>query len=83
MYYSWTDYVGRSKRLIVPSELRDRVLYYCHDSKDSGHLGQSKTLDKLKEKFYWYGMSSDSLIYVKQCSICNQNKKENRTPEVL
>ena len=80
MYYSWTYREGRSNCFIVPSELRDRVLYFCHDSKDSGHLGQSKTLDKLKEKFYWYGMSKDCVIYVQQCSVCNQNKKGNRTP---
>ena len=80
MYYSWTYREGRSCCLIVPSELRDKVLYFCHDSKDSGHLGQTKTLDKLKEKFYWYGMSKDCYIYVKQCSVCNKGKKGNRTP---
>ncbi|MCG8035188.1 MAG: DDE-type integrase/transposase/recombinase [Candidatus Thiodiazotropha taylori] len=79
MYYSWTYREGLSKCLVVPKELRDRVLYFCHDSKDSGHLGQTKTLDRLKEKFYWYGMSRDSDIYVKQCTTCNKNKKGNRT----
>ena len=79
MYYSWTYREGRSKCLIVPIELRDRMLYFCHDSKDSGHLGQSKSLDKLYEKFYWYGMPKDCIIYVKRCSTCNKNKKGNRT----
>ncbi|MEW8187006.1 MAG: reverse transcriptase domain-containing protein, partial [Candidatus Thiodiazotropha endolucinida] len=67
MYYSWTNIEGRSNCLIVPAELRDKVLYYCHNSKESGHLGQSKTIDRLKEKFYWYGLSRDGSIYVKQC----------------
>ena len=80
MYYDWSYHEGRSSCLVVPHSLRQKVLYYCHDSKDSGHLGQSKTLDRLKERFYWYGMTRDSDIYVKQCSICNQNKKRNRTP---
>ena len=79
MLYSWTYREGRSICLIVPIELRDRILYFCHDSKDSGHLGQSKTLDKLKEKFYWYGVSKDCIIYVKQCSTCSKIKKGNRT----
>ena len=80
LYYSWTNVVGRSDCLIVPEEFRPRVLYFCHDSKDSGHLGQTKTLDRLKQRFYWYGMSKDSNIYVKQCSNCNKNKKGNRLP---
>ena len=80
MYYDWSYHEGRSRCLVVPESLRQKVLYYCHDTKDSGHLGQSKTLDRLKETFYWYGMTRDSDIYVKQCSVCNKNKKRNRTP---
>ena len=80
LYYVWADRNNRSPCLVVPAELRLKVLYYCHDSRDSGHLGQDKTLEKLKERFYWYGMSKDSSIYVQQCSSCNKNKKGNRTP---
>ena len=80
LYYSWSNCDYRSDCLVVPAELRPRVLYNCHDSKGSGHLGQDKTLDKLKQRFYWYGMSRDSDIYVKQCSTCNKNKKGNRKP---
>lgn len=80
MYYSWANLKDRSECLVVPQELRPRVLYYCHDSRGSGHLGQKKTLDRLKQRFYWYGMSKDSDICVKQCSNCNKNKKGNRNP---
>ena len=80
LYYVWTDRDDRSQCLVVPTELRLKVLYHCHDSRDSGQLGRTKTLDKLKQRFYWYGMSRDSNIYVKQCPSCNKNKKGNRTP---
>ena len=81
LYYSWANYPGRSDCLVVPTVLRPRVLYYSHDSKGSGgHLGQKKTLDRLKQSFYWYGMSRDSDVYVKRCKTCNVNKKGNRTP---
>ena len=80
LFYVWIDCDTRSQRLVVPAELRLKVLYYCHDSKESGHLGQTKTLDRLKERFYWYRMSKDSDLFVKQCSVCNRNKKGNRTP---
>lgn len=81
LFYSWANHEGHSDCFIVPTELRPRVLYHTHDSKGSGgHLGQKKTLDRLKQRFYWYGMSRDSNIYVQQCSTCNKNKKGNRRP---
>ena len=78
LFYSWERSYTMSKCLIVPSDLHSKVLYFCHISKDPGHFGQQKTPDKLKEMFYCYGMSRDSDLYVKQCSVCNTNKKGNR-----
>ncbi len=80
LYYSWVSRdTGMTQRcLVVPSQLQSRVLYFCHSSKESGHLGQAKTLDRLRDRFYWYGMSGDSTRYVKQCGVCNRNKKTNR-----
>ncbi len=37
--------------LVVPNELRRESLRYIHD-KESGHLGQHKTLLKAEEYFY-------------------------------
>ena len=75
LFYSWERPYTMSKCLIVSSDLHSKVLYFCHNSKDSGHLGQQ--MDKLKEMSYWYGMSRDSDLYVKQCSVGNTNKKGN------
>ena len=82
MYYDWSCYESRFKCLVVPIyiySLRQKLLYYCHDSKDLVHLGQFKTLDRLKESVYWYSMTRDKDTYVKQCSVCNKNKRD-RTP---
>ena len=40
-------------QLIVPSSLRDTVLTYLHTK--AGHLGIRKTLEKIKERYYWPG----------------------------
>ncbi|MCG8109820.1 MAG: RNase H-like domain-containing protein, partial [Candidatus Thiodiazotropha taylori] len=66
LYYSWANRDDRSDCLVVPAEFRQKVLYLCHDLKSSGHLGQTKTLDRLKQQFYWHGMSRDCNIYVQQ-----------------
>ena len=45
--------------------------------KTAGHLGQTKTLLKLKQHFLWHNMTHDCENYVKASPICNQNKKAN------
>ncbi|CAG2185028.1 unnamed protein product [Mytilus edulis] len=66
--------------LVVPSELKGEVLKNCHDTKTSGHLGQKKTLDKLKQAFLWYNMRKDCDDYVSTCATCSQNKKAHVQP---
>ena len=46
---------GIRYRLMVPQCLRDKVLEGVHESAIGGHLGDEKTLQKLKEQFYWLG----------------------------
>ena len=63
---------------ISPSCMKDQILKYCHDIRSSGHLGQDKTLSKLKKVDHWHGMSTDCKLYVKTCHICNRQKKVNK-----
>ena len=51
-------FIGRGNyesylQLIVPQILGETVLAELHEGSTEGHLGQEKTLDKLKEYFYW------------------------------
>lgn len=41
------------KRIAVPDALKNEVLVWCHDRFTSGHLGISKTLERIKQRFYW------------------------------
>ena len=45
-----------------------------HGGKVGGHLGQTKTLAKVRQRFYWYGMSADVRSYVRQCNVCASKK---------
>jgi len=38
----------------------------------NGHLGIDKTQAKLKQFAYWRGWTSDAMLQVKRCSVCNQ-----------
>ncbi len=64
--------------LVIPETMRKRVLSACHDPPDMGHQGVDRTKARLRERYYWYGMSKSVGQYVQSCSVCNQNKKPNR-----
>jgi hypothetical protein len=41
----------------------------------AGHQGIERTVEKVKSRYYWRGISKDVSAYVKGCMDCNQNKK--------
>ena len=61
-------------QVIVPRKARRSILYACHDMKTSGHLGVSKTVSKIKQKFYWPGLQSDVRSYIAGCETCSKRK---------
>ena len=70
------DLLYQGDRLIVPSDsqLRTRILAECHDSTTGCHFGRDKTLDAVKSRFSWEGMSTDVDRYVASCDACQRNK---------
>ena len=65
-------------RLCIPAGA-DKLpfLQAMHDSKTGGHLGERKTLAKMQDSYYWKGMYSDVVSYVRSCQIC-QLRRSNR-----
>ena len=63
---------------VTPDVLKDEMLRLCHDIRSAGYLGQDKTLAKLRNVVYWYGMTTDCKVYVKTSSVCNKQKKTLR-----
>ncbi len=63
------------RQLVLPTrELQQQALQHCHDAKWSGHLGISKTLQRVKDRFFWTNMNRDVELYVKGCNACNNRK---------
>jgi hypothetical protein len=67
-------------QLIVPQKLKRDVMFQMHDSILSGHLGQRKTREKIRQKFYWFAMRDDVNVYVAQCDVCASIKLPTKTP---
>ena len=66
---------------LVPTGMQDEVMAGCHDCLTAGHLGQKKTLDRVKRSFIWHELSTDVGIYVCSCPTCNKNKKSTIKPK--
>lgn len=70
-------------RLYAPTAMKRSLLEYYHDHPLAGHLGMSKTLARLKLRFYWPGLSSDAKQYVASCPTCQFTKPSQKKPAGL
>jgi hypothetical protein len=65
----------KSARRVVPKMYREQIVKLCHDPPLAGHQGIERTVEKVKSRYYWRGISKDVSAYVNGCMECNQNKK--------
>ena len=69
------------ERLCVPEgEVRTKLLHDHHSTPCTGHLGESKTLNRLLPKYYWKNMRETVKQYIKSCHSCQQIKSRNHKP---
>ncbi len=61
-------------RIVVPEAARSFVLRAAHAHKLAGHQGEKKTMDKIVSRFWWPGLASDVITFVKNCAQCQQSK---------
>ncbi len=55
----------------VPQPLRQQVLSLVHSIPSSGHPGITATLQLLNNRFWWPSIQTDTIIFIKNCDICN------------
>ena len=77
LYRKWTPkYTSRREvlQLVAPPELREEIFGHVHESSVGGHLGVTKTLEKIRVRYYWPGCKSDIRRWCSQCNTCAQVK---------
>ena len=57
-------------QLILPQELVPTVLDALHNHPTAGHLGVTKTLQKVRSRFYWPGQRRDVEDWCRACNSC-------------
>ena len=70
-------------RLCVPPTLVKQVLLACHDDVTAGHLGITRTLDKIKKRYYWPKMTRQIIHHVSTCTDCQTRKRSLERPAGL
>lgn len=61
-------------KLVIPSNIRDKILHENHDVPLASHAGSKKTLARIQSRFYWPKMAKDVVRYVKICEVCQATK---------
>ena len=69
-------------QIYIPTkrELREKVIWNCHDEPTAGHPGITKTLEIITREFQWPQMKHDIELFVQVCHTC-QIIKPNRQPQ--
>ena len=57
-------------RYIQSLEVRQKILLACHIDSTSGHMGKTRTLYRIKERFMWHGMVKDVVSLVSSLFNC-------------
>ena len=79
LYLEWIDKVDQTRlKLLVPRDLRSEVMAGCHDSRLAGHMGEIKTVQMVRDRFHWFELNKDVILYVKCCDVCQRSKRANR-----
>ena len=82
LYRRWEAEAGDTVQwqLVVPKGLRAEILREMHDAKTAGHLGVTKTLGRIKQRFYWYRCSQDVKDWCRRCDSCAARKPPQKKP---
>jgi len=64
-------------RALVPSALRQALLKEAHNSALGGHQGIFKTLERIKQTFWWPSMDVDVAKHTKHCLTCQATSNKD------
>ena len=71
------------KQVMVPVQLRSRIMELAHGSIMGGHMRIKKTTDKIQRASYWPGIQGDVTHYCKSCDVCQKIVNMGSVPKVL
>ena len=76
----YSEKVGKKShflQLVLPTQMINTAIQGCHD--EVGHQGRDKTLDLLRERFFWPSLYRDVVEHISNCRNCL--KRKGSTPK--
>lgn len=75
-----TDWIRYRGKLWLPpnNPFIPMLLVEFHSTPLGGHMGETKTLRRLQDNFYWDNMRHDVHLHISECSVCQHIKHINR-----
>jgi len=71
LYRKWYESDnGITLQLVVPVKLKTSVLQGLHDDKVAGHMGIRRTMNRVRQRYYWSGYNQDVVQWCKKCTVC-------------
>lgn len=72
LYRIWESEDGkiRSKLLVIPKAKFKEIIKDYHNGSSGGHLGITKTTEKIKKRFYWVGCQETVADWIRRCDQC-------------
>ena len=62
---------------VAPKRLRKEIMRHLHDHRTGGHLGITKTLYNVRQRFYWPGSKKDIVRWCHHCKECGARKPKH------
>jgi transposase InsO family protein len=59
-------------QLVLPKRYHGDAMYGLHNG--AGHLGNDRTLEALRQRFYWPRMAEDTKEHIRRCKRCSRRK---------
>ena len=80
LYRKWESVNKKTDeyKIVLPLELRKYVLQKLHNKPSGGHLGIMKTMQKVRQRFFWYGLARDVKKWCKICDVCASRKMPHK-----
>lgn len=68
----------RVYQIVLPTGYRLQIMKLAHEHICSGHLGVTKTYDRIARYFFWPSLKSSVSAFVRSCHICQLVGKPNQ-----
>lgn len=65
---------GHCDQIVLPRAYREQALRLAHDVPMAGHLGRERTLARLRRRFWWLGLTRDTVEHCRTCSECQKTR---------